>query len=88
METDIIQFLMFLMRVGGGVGWGVAAYIFSSATIATLDIVSTVFKKASRHGDTNHPGCVTDHVSSPSMHPHLERTLGILGIYLIIPKLH
>lgn len=37
METDIIQFLMFLLKKK-------PAYIFSSATIATLDIVRAICK--------------------------------------------
>lgn len=66
METDIIQFLMFLIRRRGGpkiITKKNPACIFSSATIAKLGIVSGVCKKAGRHGDANHPGRVTDHVS-------------------------
>lgn len=55
---------------GGGAKKKNPAYIFSSATIATLDIVSAICKKASHHSDTNHPGCVIDHVSWLSMSPH------------------
>lgn len=54
METDIIPYLMFLIEN--------PAYTFSSASIATLDIVHAILKALSIHSDTIHPGCVCVYV--------------------------
>lgn len=59
METDIIQFLMFRWEKKGGKK---TAYIFSSATIATLDIVRAICKKQVTIA-TLTIQAVTDHVS-------------------------